>query len=138
MGSEHHQSHDEPVPRRHHTARCQARENNRDRRRREDDHVTHMDLLFVWGLVFLVATVRPSMMTSAIKVKSKSVKHRTAPLMSLVDGMRSAGFAGREVHVDGEASLASAKCVAAVAQHRIRLMTCTRGAHQAVSEREMD
>jgi hypothetical protein len=77
-----------------------------------------MDLLFVWGLVFLVATVRPNMMTSAIEVKSKAVKHRTAPLMSLVDGMRAAGDAGREVRVDGEASLASAKCVAAVPSTR--------------------
>ena len=102
----------------------------------ETTNTAHMDLLFVWGLIFLVATFRPSMMTSAIEVKSKSEEHLTAPLMSLVDGMRAAGFTVREVHVDGEASLASAKCVAAVAQHQIRLMKCTRGAHQAVIERE--
>jgi hypothetical protein len=100
------------------------------------EQIAFVDLLFVWGSIFLVSVFSPLGLPRVVKVNSKSEAELTRALSTLIDTIRAGGFTANEVHVDGEPGISAKGCVSTMAQKGVRIMSSTRGDHQFVVERE--
>ena len=100
------------------------------------DQSATVDILFLWGVAFVMFRLKELCLTIPIGVKDKSERPFTEALIECTNNVQAAGFRLDDIAIDGEKAAASAGCIAALAQRGVKVRSQTRNDHVVEIERD--
>ena len=95
-----------------------------------------VDILFLWGVAFVMFRLKELCLTMPIGAKDKSERPFTEALIECTNCVQAAGFRLDAITVDGEKAAASAGCIAALAGRGVKVLSQTRNDHVVEIERD--